>query len=54
MILDLQIGAYIIKAVVSPYFEPEKELWIKFPPERMYLFDKKTGKTLTHRPNTKA
>jgi multiple sugar transport system ATP-binding protein len=54
MILDLQIGAYIIKAVVSPYFEPEKELWIKFPPERMYLFDKKTGKTLTHRTNTKA
>jgi multiple sugar transport system ATP-binding protein len=54
MILDLQIGAYIIKAVVSPYFEPEKELWVNFPPERMYLFDKKTGRTLTHKKSTEA
>jgi ABC-type sugar transport system ATPase subunit len=51
MILDLQIGVYIVKAVVSPYFKPEKELWVGFPPERMYLFDKKTGKTLAHLEN---
>jgi len=49
MILDLEIGAYIIKAVVSPHFETEKDLWVKLPPERMYLFDKKTGKALTQR-----
>lgn len=48
MILDLQIGDYIVKAVVSPDFEAEtaEKLWLKFPMNKIYLFDKKTGKTL--------
>lgn len=48
MILDLQIGDHIIKAVVSPDFETEtaKKLWLKFPANKIYLFDKKTGRVL--------
>lgn len=48
MILDLQIGDYIIKAVVSPDFEAEmgNELWMSFPPDKAHIFDKKTGATL--------
>jgi multiple sugar transport system ATP-binding protein len=48
MILDLQIGDQIIKAVVSPDFEAEtvKKLWLKFPVNKIYLFDRKTGKAL--------
>jgi len=48
MILDLQIGDYIVKAVVSPDFETEtaEKLWLKFPANKIYLFDKKTGKAL--------
>jgi len=48
MILDLQIGDYIIKAVVSPDFETEtaEKLWLKFPGNKIYLFDKKTGRAL--------
>jgi len=49
VILDLQLGDYIIKAVVSPNFDVEgaKQLWIKFLTEKIYLFDKKTGRALT-------
>jgi len=49
MILDLRIGDYIIKAVVNPDFKIEgvKDLWVEFPAEKVYLFDKKTGKALT-------
>lgn len=49
MILDLKIGESILKAVVSPDFEAEAttELWVRFPPEKIYLFDKKTGVALT-------
>lgn len=48
MILDLQVGDYLVKAVVSPDFEAErlKKLWIKFPWDKIYLFDKKTGNSL--------
>ncbi len=49
LILDLKIGEYLVKAVVSPNFQVEKveNLWVKFPIDRIYLFDKKTGKALT-------
>lgn len=49
MILDLKVGDYLVKAVVSPDFEVEKvdKLWVKFPVDKVYLFDKKTGKALT-------
>jgi multiple sugar transport system ATP-binding protein len=48
LILDLKIGSYIIKVVVSPDFNVEglKTLWIKLPAEKLYLFDRKTEKTL--------
>ena len=47
-ILDLQIGDYLIKAVVSPDFEigTAKNLWIRFPVDKIHLFDKKTGNAL--------
>ncbi len=49
LILDLKVGEYLVKAVVSPSFEVEKvqELWVKFPANKVYLFDKKTGNALT-------
>jgi multiple sugar transport system ATP-binding protein len=48
LILDLKIGGYIIKVVVSPDFSVEglKTLWVKFPVEKIYLFDRKTEKAL--------
>jgi multiple sugar transport system ATP-binding protein len=48
MILDLQIGDYIVKVVVSPDFEVDtaRKLWLSFPENKIYLFDKKTGKAL--------
>lgn len=48
MILDLQVGDYLVKAVVRPDFEAEKlkKVWIEFPQDKIYLFDKKTGNSL--------
>ena len=48
LILDLRIGKYLVKVVVSPDFSVEdlKTLWIRFPAEKICLFDKKTGKAL--------
>ena len=48
LILDLKVGEYLVKTVVSPDFNVEKisSLWIKFPVNKIYLFDKKTGKVL--------
>ncbi len=48
-ILDLKVGDYLVKALVSPDFKAEMgdELWIDFPAEKIYIFDKKTGKVLT-------
>ncbi len=47
-ILDLKVGDYLVKAVVSPDFKAElgDELWIEFPAEKIHIFDKKTGTTL--------
>jgi multiple sugar transport system ATP-binding protein len=48
MILDFKIGNYLVKAVVSPDFKAEigDELWLKIPPNKVHIFDKKTGTTL--------
>ena len=47
-ILDLKVGDYLVKAVVSPDFEAElgDELWIELPTNKIHIFDKKTGATL--------
>jgi multiple sugar transport system ATP-binding protein len=48
IILDLEVGDYLVKALVNPDFEAEvgDELWISFPPDKIHIFDKKTGSTL--------
>lgn len=47
-ILDLKIGEYLVKAVVSPDFKVKigDKLRIIFPQEKVHIFDKKTEKTL--------
>jgi multiple sugar transport system ATP-binding protein len=47
-ILDLKVGDYLVKAVVSPDFKAElgDELWIEYPAKKVHIFDKKTGATL--------
>jgi multiple sugar transport system ATP-binding protein len=48
IILDFKIGDYLVKAVVNPDFKAEigDELWLKIPPNKVHIFDKKTGNTL--------
>jgi len=46
VILDLKVGDNLVKAIVDPEFKVAEELWIEFPIEKIYLFDKKTGKSL--------
>jgi multiple sugar transport system ATP-binding protein len=48
-ILNLKVGEYLVKALVSPDFKAEigDELWIDFPADKIYIFDKKTGEALT-------
>ena len=48
IILDLKIGNYLVKALVSPDFRAEvgDELWLKIPPNKIHIFNKKTGTTL--------
>jgi multiple sugar transport system ATP-binding protein len=47
-ILDLKVGDYLVKAVVSSDFKAKlgDELWVKFQVDKIFLFDKKTGKAL--------
>jgi multiple sugar transport system ATP-binding protein len=47
-VLDLKVGDYVVKALVSPDFKAElgDELWIDFPSDKIYVFDKKTGQAL--------
>lgn len=47
-VLDLRVGDYLVKALVSPDFKAElgDELWLEFPSDKLYVFDKKTGQTL--------
>jgi multiple sugar transport system ATP-binding protein len=44
-ILDLKIGETRMKAVVSPDFQGEmgSHVWTRFRPDRVHIFDKKTG-----------
>lgn len=48
IILDLKIGDYMVKAVVSPDFKAEvgDDLWLEIPPNKIHIFDKTTGGTL--------
>ncbi len=47
-VLDLSVGDYLVKALVSPDFKVDigEELWIELPEDKIYVFDKKTGKAL--------
>jgi multiple sugar transport system ATP-binding protein len=47
-VLDLRVGDYLVKALVLPDFKAElgAELWIEFPSDKLYVFDKKTGQAL--------
>jgi multiple sugar transport system ATP-binding protein len=47
-VLDLRVGDYLVKALVSPDFKVSlgDELWIEFPEDKIYVFDKKSGQTL--------
>jgi multiple sugar transport system ATP-binding protein len=47
-VLDLRVGDYLVKALVLPDFKAElgDELWINFPSDKIYVFDKKTGQAL--------
>lgn len=48
LILNLKIEANLVKAMVNPDFKVEKsdKLWITFREDKIYLFDKNTGRTL--------
>ena len=48
-ILDLSVGEILVKALVSPDFEASvgDNLWIEFPSDKVFIFDKETGKNLT-------
>ncbi len=47
-VLDLRVGEYLVKALVSPNFKAElgDELWIELSSDKFYVFDKKTGQAL--------
>jgi multiple sugar transport system ATP-binding protein len=48
-IFNAKIGKYDVKILVGPEQQAKEgqEIWIEFPPERIYIFDKRTGKSLT-------
>ena len=48
-VLDLRVGDYLVKALVLPDFEAElrDELWLEFPSDKIFVFDKKTERNLT-------
>jgi len=48
-VLDLKVGEYLVKALVLPDFKAAlgDDLWIEFPSDKIYVFDKKTGQALT-------
>jgi hypothetical protein len=47
-VLDLRVGEYLVKALLLPDFRAEigDELWLEFPSDKIYVFDKKTGQAL--------
>jgi multiple sugar transport system ATP-binding protein len=48
-VFDLRVGDYLVKALVSPDVKASigDEFWIELPPDKIYVFDRKTGLTLT-------
>ncbi len=48
-ILNLEVGDYLVKAIVRHDFEVDDvdKLWVKFPVDKIYLFDRNTGKAIT-------
>jgi multiple sugar transport system ATP-binding protein len=48
-VFDLKVGDYLVKALVDPDFKADvgEELWLEFPPSKIYVFDRKTGQALT-------
>ena len=48
-ILDMSIGDTVLKATVSPGFDAggNATMWVRFPQDQVYLFDRKTGIVLT-------
>jgi multiple sugar transport system ATP-binding protein len=48
-VLDLKVGEYLVKALVLPDFKAAlgDTLWLELPRDKIYVFDKKTGKALT-------
>jgi len=49
LILNLKVEDILFKAVVNPDFKADvgEKFWVEFPAEKVYLFDRKTGKALT-------
>ncbi len=47
-VFDLKVGDYLVKALVSPDLKADigDELWIEFPADKIYVFDKETGQAL--------
>jgi multiple sugar transport system ATP-binding protein len=47
-VLDLKVGEYSVKALVSPDLKANlgDDMWLEFPGDKIYVFDKKTGQTL--------
>ena len=47
-VLDLRVGDYLVKALVLPDFQAEigDELRVEFSSDKIYVFDKKSGRTL--------
>jgi multiple sugar transport system ATP-binding protein len=47
-VLDLKVGNYLVKALVSPDLKASlgDDMWLEFPGDKIYVFDKKTGQAL--------
>jgi multiple sugar transport system ATP-binding protein len=47
-VLDLKVGEYLVKALVSPDLKANlgDEMWLEFPGDKLYVFDRKTGQAL--------
>jgi multiple sugar transport system ATP-binding protein len=47
-VLDLKVGGYLVKALVLPDLKANvgDDMWIEFPSDKIYVFDKKTGQAL--------
>lgn len=47
-IFNAKIGKYDVKILVGPEYRANEgqEIWIEFPPDKIYVFDKQTGKSL--------